>query len=205
MWLRGRITFSQRGLELLDRKQGLLRRELADLATRHQSARTAWAQSCAEADRWGLRAAALAGASDVSLAAASVRGEARVDVPWRNTMGVWHPADPVCAPAVLPAVEAAAANPAIAPAAAAYRQALHAAATYAAADRALSVLTEELRSTERHRRAIEHRRLPFLLETLRRLELRLDELEREERVATRWAGHRRERRDGNADGDSGGT
>lgn len=190
-WLRQRVAFAERSLELLDRKQALLRHELADLAARHEPARLAWARSCAQADRWGLRADA-SGVSDVRMAAAAVAGQAAVDVPWRNTMGVRHPVAPRCVPAVLPAVEAAAADAAVAPAADVYRQALSAAALYAALDRSLLVLTAELRATERRRRAIEHRRLPFLLDALARLELRLDELERDERVATRWSAQHRE-------------
>lgn len=190
-WLRQRVAFAERSLELLDRKQALLRQELANLAARDKAARRAWVESCAEADRWGLRANA-SGAADVSLAAAAVAGRAGVDVPWRNTMGVRHPDEPRCTLAVLPAEEAAAGNAAVAPAADVYRRALEAAAVSAALERSLRVLTAELRSTERRRRAIEHRRLPFLRHALADLEVRLDEFERDERVATRWAAQQRE-------------
>lgn len=190
LWLRSRVAFARRSLELLDRKQLLLRQELQRLATRVDATRQSWIESCAEADRWGLRAAAL-GTTDVALASASVAGQASVDVRWRNTMGVWHPGDPRCDAAVLPPDVSAAANVAVAPAARAYREALEAAAAYAAADRSWSALTDELRATERRRRAIERRRLPSLEGSLHRLELRLDELEREERVVTRWAEQRR--------------
>jgi V/A-type H+/Na+-transporting ATPase subunit D len=192
-WLRQRVAFAERSLELLSRKQALLRHELAELSARHEAARLAWDASCAEADRWGLRADA-SGASDVRLASSAVAGQAAVDVSWRNTMGVRHPAEPRIVPAVLPAAEAAAANAAVAPAAGLYRQALEAAAAHAALDRSVRVVAAELRATERRRRAIEHRRLPSLRESLERLELRLDELERDERVATRWAAQRRESR-----------
>lgn len=186
MWLRGRVAFARRSLELLDRKQLLLRQELQRLTARLDAARRQWIESCTEADQWGLRAAAL-GVADVAFASVSVAGRSGVDVPWHNTMGVWHPGDPECDAAVLSPAESAAANAAVAPAARAYREALQAAAAYAAVERSWSVLSQELRETERRRRAIERRRLPALEESLRRLELRLDELEREERVVTRWA------------------
>jgi V/A-type H+/Na+-transporting ATPase subunit D len=189
LWLRGRVDFARRSLELLDRKQLLLRRELSNLATRLDATRQNWTDSCAEADQWGLRAAALS-AADVAFASTSVAGQGRVEVPWRNTMGVWHPGDPRCDTAVLAPVESAAANAAVAPAARAYRRALEAAAAHAATERSWSALSHELRETERRRQAIERRRLPSLEDSLRRLELRLDELEREERVVTRWAKRR---------------
>jgi len=143
--------------------------------------------SYSEAQRWGLRARAVGGASDVALAAATVSGRGRADVPWRNTIGVVHPGDPDCSLPTLDPREAAAANSAVAPAAAAYRQALEAAVAHAAVEEAGRRLEAELAATERRRRAIEHRRLPALKEALVGLELRLDELEREERVVGRWA------------------
>ncbi len=118
-------------------------------------------------------------------------GRASVDLTWRNTMGVPHPDVSRSEPAVLPAADAAAANAAVAPAAAAYRRALEAAVADAAADMSRRVVNAELRATERRQRAIERHRLPALEEDLARLELRLDELERDERVVGRWAQQRR--------------
>jgi vacuolar-type H+-ATPase subunit D/Vma8 len=134
---------------------------------------------------------ALGGASDVATAAAVVAGRARVDLAWRNTMGVRHPDVSRNEPAVLPSLDAAAANAAVAPAAAAYRGALEAAVAHAAVDMSLRVVDVELRATERRQRAIERHRLPDLEEALARLELRLDEFERDERVVARWAQRRR--------------
>jgi vacuolar-type H+-ATPase subunit D/Vma8 len=115
-----------------------------------------------------------------------------VEIPWRNTMGVLHPGVPQCSLPLLAPVEAAAANAAVAPAAAAAREALEAAVAYSAAERSYRVLEAELRATDRRRRGIEHHRLPALEEALRRLELRLDELEHEEGVVRRWAKGRQE-------------
>jgi len=187
LWLRSRMASAQRSLELLDRKRQLLRRELIGLSERRNEVRQEWTAACTEARRWGLRATVLGGATDVSLAAAAVGGRARVDVPWRNTMGVLHPGDPHCSLPALAPVEAAAANAALAPAAAAHRRAIDAAVACAATERSYQVLAAELHATERRRRAIERRRLPALEDALRRLELRLDELEREERVVAHWA------------------
>jgi V/A-type H+-transporting ATPase subunit D len=82
---------------------------------------------------------------------------------------------------------AAASNAAIAPAATAHGRALRAAAEHAVASAALREVEIELASTQRRLRAIEHHRLPALQSQLHDLILRLDELEREERLIARWA------------------
>ena len=190
LWLRSRIASARRNLELLDRKRRLLNRELADLGPQREFARRDWVQTCLEAQVWGLRATALGGVSDISFVAQNAGGRAEVEVPWHNTMGVTHPGLPnLTLPSLAPAVTAAA-SAALGPATAAYRRALEAGVAYAALDRSFLVLEAELRSTERRRRAIERRRIPTLQEALHRLELRLDELEREERVIGRWAKQR---------------
>jgi V/A-type H+/Na+-transporting ATPase subunit D len=186
LWLVRRLAFARRSLELLDRKHQLLLRELAGRAQLRDETERRWARACTEAQRWGARADALGGHSDITLAAASISGQARVDVPWHNTMGVVHPGDPACALPDLPPLERAAGNVAIAPLAAAQREALLAAAVFAALDRSHRLLEAELRKTQRRRRAVEHHRIPSLEESLLRLELHLDELEREERVVSRW-------------------
>jgi len=179
-------------MELLDRKRQLLRFERNRLAELREETHRRWVISCAEAETWGLRASILGGMADVALSGAVVAGRARVEVTWRNTMGVRHPDDPRCALPTLAPVDAAAANSAVAPAAASYRRALEAGVAYAVADTSFALLDVELRATERRLRAIERRRMPLLKEALRRLELHLDELEREERVVTRWAQRRRQ-------------
>lgn len=192
LWLLARLASARRGAELLDRKRQLLRNELRLLATRREQARRRGEEASAAADRAGTLATSLGGVADVALAAAAVSGRSRVAVPWRNTMGVSHPGEPVCTLASLPPADAAAANAAVALAAAAYGRALEAVASYAAAEASFAALDAERRATERHLRAIERRRIPALEEAVLLLELRLEELEREERVTTRWAKKHRE-------------
>lgn len=191
LWLLGRLTSAQRSLELLDRKQQLLQRELLGLAARHEEARRLWDETCAEAERWGLRAAVLGGDDDLAMTAGAVAGGGRVELAWSNTMGVRHPGDVRYEPAALPPLEAAAANGATGPAADAYAAALAAAVAYAALDRSLQVLGAELAATRRRRRAIERRRIPALEEALAQLLQRLDELERGEQVVAHWTATRR--------------
>ena len=190
LWLRGRLAAARRSMELLDRKRQLLRRDRERLAILREETYRRWVASCKEAETWGLRAAMLGGSADVMLSSATVAGRARVEVTWRNTMGVRHPEDPRCELPALGPADSAASNAAVAPAAASYRRALEAGVARAVADTSFAVLDAELHATERRLRAIERRRVPLLEDGLRRLELHLDELEREERVVTRWAQHR---------------
>jgi V/A-type H+-transporting ATPase subunit D len=191
LWLLGRVASARRSVELLDRKRKLLQREHSRLAGLCDETRERWETTCVDGEKWGLWATVLGGVSDVALAAAAVAGRASVELTWRNTMGVPHPDVSRSEPAVLASAEAAAANAAVAPAAAAYRRALEAAVAHAAADLSRRVVNAELRATERRQRAIERHRLPALEEALARLELRLDEMERDERVVARWAQRRR--------------
>jgi V/A-type H+/Na+-transporting ATPase subunit D len=187
LWLVSRVNSTRRSLELLDRKRQLLLAQLTAIVERRAQAAARWRGACAEAETWGVRANALGGASQVGRAGASLAGAARVEVPWRNTMGVVHPGTPTCDLPLLDPAESAAVSAALGPAAAAARAALAAAAEYGSAEEAHRLLAAELVATERRHRTLERHRLPALEETLARLELRLEELEREERVATRWA------------------
>lgn len=192
LWLRSRLQATRRSAELLDHKRQLMRRELDDLETARDATERTWRDACTEAEEWGRRSMALGGASDVALAAADVSGRTQLDLPWRNTMGVIYPDEPRFHPALLGSSAAAAASAAVGPAAAAYRRALEAAGSHAAADASFQTVREALLATERRLRAIERHRVPVLEQALARLELQLDELEREERIVTRWAKARRD-------------
>ncbi len=187
LWLVERIEIATRGVELLRQKCQLLRREQRRLSLMAEQTGAAWASAVTDAERWGGRAAALGGSTAVRLAASDIAGQGSVTISWRNTMGTRHPDEARCElPTLTPSV-AAASNAAIAPAATAYRGALRAAAVHAVASAALREVEIELASTQRRLRAIEHHRLPALQSQLRDLVLRLDELEREERLIARWA------------------
>jgi V/A-type H+/Na+-transporting ATPase subunit D len=195
LWLAGRLDAARRGTELLDRKRQLLRREKERLALVVDERRRSWIEACADAQRWACRAAALGGTGGIALVAGAVAGRATVTVSWRNTMGVSHPDDAVCAFPVLAPTEIAAASAALGPTVAAHRHALECAVSCAVADAALRRIEEELHATQRRLRAIERHRMPYLQGALGELQLRLDELERQERVVTRWALRRRNHED----------
>jgi len=193
LWLAARLAAAVRGAELLDRKRLLLRSEHDRRLLRRDETARRWEQSCLRAERWAERAGVLGGEADVAMVADAVAGLAVAEVRWCNTMGVVHPDDARCAPATPSPDALAAANAALAPAAAAFRDALDAAVAHAVAAEAFRRVEVELDATQRRLRGIERHRVPNLRRALQDLTLRLEELEREERVVTRWAQGRHER------------
>lgn len=191
-WLIDRLAIAERGDELLHQKQQLLRRERQRLNRLRDAAQREWLEAQRDATRWSARANALGGPSEIALGALGVEGRARISVTWLNTMGVNHPdRAEISAPPVAP-VALVAANSAMAPALVAHRRALRAAASQAVVTTAVAALDVELAATSRRLRAIERHRLPELREQLHRLVFHLDEIEREERLVSRWAAHRHE-------------
>jgi len=114
-----------------------------------------------------------------------------VTVAWRNTMGVLHPDEAHCELPMLSPAAAVAGNAALAPAAQAHRDALAAGVDAAVAATARRLVEAELAATQRRLRGIERHRIPMLENALRMLEFQLEELERQDRVVTRWAVKRR--------------
>lgn len=190
LWLRGRLAAARRAMELLDRKRQLLLRERARVEQVLEASEASWVSSCREAETWSLRTSILGGSTEVAAVATSTSGRATVEVRWQNTMGVRHPDEPRLSSPELAPEQAAASNSAVLPSAVSHRRALEAAVHHAVTRSSYEMLRAELASTQRRHRAIERRRVPMLEETLRGLELRLDELEREQRVVTRWAQQR---------------
>lgn len=190
LWLIDRLAAAQRGAELLDRKRQLLRRDHDRLLLLAERRRAELETACSEAEQWGLRAALLGGAAEIALVARSVADRGEVVVTWQNTMGAVHPEDAHCRLPVLGSIDGAASDAALAPAAAAYRQALESAAGVAVAESARDLIGAELQATQRRLRAISHHRMPALTTALRELNQQLDEREREDRVIERWARRR---------------
>jgi V/A-type H+-transporting ATPase subunit D len=189
-WLLERIATAAHGMDLLRQKQQLLSREQRRLARHREETKREWARACEQADLWSTRANIISGTTATRLAGAKNEGRADVAISWRNTMGVLHPDEArVTAPTLL-ARDRAALNAAIGPSSDAHQQALEAGARHAVAESALRAIETELVSAHRRLRAIERHRLPSLRAELRALELRLDEVEREERLVTRWAADR---------------
>jgi len=195
-WLLERIATATHGMDLLRQKQQLLSREQRRLARHREETRREWVSACEDAELWATRADILSGADATEIAGARTEGTAEVTISWRNTMGVLHPDEARVNAARLTAIERASLNAAIGPSSDAHRRALEAGARHAVAERALRAIETELVSARRRLRAIERHRLPSLQSELHALELGLDEVEREERLVTRWAAGHQGRGDG---------
>jgi V/A-type H+/Na+-transporting ATPase subunit D len=191
LWLMDRLETARRGMQLLDKKQQLLQREYRRLALLARDRRRGLESACTQAAQWAKRATMLGNRSEIAVIAGSIAGRAGAKISWRNTMGVVHPEEASCVLPEVPATELAASNGAMAPCAAAHRRALELAVGVAVAENALARVGEELQATQRRHRAVERRRVPALTEALQRLELQLEELEREDRLVSRWVRNRR--------------
>lgn len=184
LWLQGRAEVARRAAELLDRKERLLRPEELRLGELARLTAQAWASACRQAEVWSTRAVLVGDRRDLRRQCAPAVAE----LTWRNGMGLSYPSEAACRlPSSAPLLSP---NPALAPAVTASRAAVEAAVRHAAASYAHARVAAELAATRRRRRAIEERWIPDLEGALSRLELRLDELEREEHVRIRWAQHR---------------
>jgi V/A-type H+-transporting ATPase subunit D len=184
LWLRGRLQVAQRGLDLLDRKLRILRREHERLALLAQRTGDGWERACRQAETWLLRAALLGGQRALRLSADSSPVE--VTIAWRDTMGIRYPAEASCefgkeASPPLPGTAA------LDPAAAAHRAALAAAVQHAAATAALETVAAEITATSQRLRAIQDRWIPRLQATLAEVELALDESEQADAARLRRA------------------
>lgn len=191
IWLLRRLAVARRGQDVLEQKRRALLREAERLRADRDEARRDWEEVAREAETWWERAGLLAGRRPLELARELVAGEAEVELRWRNALGVLAPAE---AEVTQPrAAGAARGTSALALAAAAHRRALSAAARLGVAERAYEATLAEAAATSRRLRAIERRWLPEHERALRRLELELDEVDREDASRVRWVVRRRER------------
>ncbi len=185
-WLLERLEIAGRGAELLDRKRGALLTERARLRTEAEDALRAWRQATSAAELWIGRAILVDGASRLETLAGHVQEQASFEFSWSNLMGARLPnADELRVPDP-PALSALGGSSAAVIAARAHCQATRAAVRYAVAMRADAELSGELARATRRLRALEKRWIPEHETALARLELALDESQREQAVRVRW-------------------
>ena len=187
LWLQRRISIATSGAELLDHKLRALRAERQRLALRSERTRAAWEAASREADTWLVRAALIGGERSIRLAAEP--GDAAVDIVWQHSMGVRFPNEARC---TLPPPDPDAAPPgaAVVLARESHRRALETAVEQAVVEAAIRAVEANLAATRRRLRAIEHRWIPRLQESLSRLQSQLDEEEHADGVRRRWAAGR---------------
>ena len=124
LWLLGRLASAKRSADLLDHKRRLIRIELERLEISQREAATAFERASRAATSWGRRSILLGGIAQMTHAATPLVGLARVEILWQSTMGVTYPDVPRIEAPTLSPYAAAACNAAVAPAAAAYSDAL---------------------------------------------------------------------------------
>jgi V/A-type H+/Na+-transporting ATPase subunit D len=193
LWLVHRIDAGGRGEDVLEQKRRALAREEVRLRGEVELAAAEWRRAAAAARHWLRRAALLGGERSLAVARFYAAGEAEVEIDWRNTLGVVHPAEVRVVPATKRIV-AHSGTLALEPAAEAHRGAVAAAARHAAVSSSHRLIAAELALTARRLRTIERRWLPEHRRALQELELRLDEEEREESGRIRWAARARRTR-----------
>ncbi len=176
-----RLATAHHGAELLDRKQRILADELERLHLNAALTGRVWLDAAREADVWLARAAALDGRAAIE--AAAPLAPAMVEVQWGGSMGVAYPEDARCD---LPASTSPGASSALTYARDCHRTALEAAVTHAAAERAVTLLSAELKATRTRLRAVEKRWIPRLENELEAIRRSLQELEMEENFRLRW-------------------
>lgn len=189
-WLARRIEVAERGADVLEQKRQALLREQQRLADELAEAAAEWELRARLAATWLRRAAVLAGDRPLTHARLHACGRARIEVDRRNALGVVYPAGARVELPEAPDLAGLGGTAALLATASAHREALRAAARFAAARAANEQVAAELGRTTRRLRAIERIWLPAHERALAELALSLDEGEREEAARRRWIGRR---------------
>ena len=189
LWVLNRLDLAERGVTLLEQKLHLLTALQEELQRKAEQSRHDWQQAYREADMWGLRAMLLGGQNAIDLAVTTA--PASVTVQWAVTAGVRYPNAAVC---VLPSESDQAVvytTSASVQAARAYRAAVVAAAECAAAQAAFKTVEQEVYTTRLRARALSRHWLPLLQQELARIELELEEEDRDGAIRVRLVGRQR--------------
>jgi len=187
LWLRNRLQAATKAAELLDHKRRELEVELRHVLGIAGRREESWRAAVKEAAGWLERVDLTGGDRSLPLVTQLIGGQAEVRVEWRHVMGVHYPVDYRLSfppPARVAVLEGGAA---LVPAQAAYRRAVDAAVAHAVASTAVVRIRADIDRTVRRLRALELRAIPAQEAALAALELALDEKDREEAVAARWA------------------
>lgn len=178
------IELARRAVDLLHNKEEALERERVRLSGHAARATERWEQAWSEVTAAATRARMLGAGSEIDRLARRTQRAATITPEWSRSMGIEYPGAVTCAPVRAAPLTSTAA---MVVAAAAAHVAVLAAADAAAAGEAVRRLDRELASTRRRRRAVDEHHLPTLESQVHELELRLDELDREEALRIRTA------------------
>lgn len=191
IWLVRRLETARRGAELLDRKRHALLREQARVRQEAADARQGWEDAAALLTLWSARAAMLDGAGRLELLARHVEQPASLRLAWSNLMGARIPSIERITVPDPPPLSALGGSSAAVLLARAACEATRAAARHAAAERAQAEISAELARAARRLRALQDRWIPQHEQALAKLDLALDESQREQAARVRWLTRRR--------------
>ena len=186
LWLIRRLEVARRGEELLDRKRQVLLREQSRVRSQAAEARQAWEDAAAQVTLWTGRASMLDGPGRLDLLARYAGGPAYVEVSQSNLMGARIPSVQRITVPDPPPLSTLAGSSATVLLARACGEATRAAAHYAVAERAEQEVLAELRRAARRLRAVRERWIPQHEQALAKLNLELDERQREQAARVRW-------------------
>lgn len=174
--LQARLAMAEHAAELLHDKEEALRREQSRLEGHANRTAAQWQDASRSAASSLLLARAMGASGELDALCRSSTPAASVSLSWRSAMGVTYPGDADCRPVPRSGLVSTAA---LVPARDAYRRALLAGAEHAVATTALQRIEDELARTRRRRRAVEVRLVPDLTDRIHRLDVELDERDRE--------------------------
>lgn len=191
IWLVHRLATARRGAQLLDRKRQALLRQQASIRQEATDARRVWEDAAARVDAWSRRTWMLDGPERLELLTRHVTGPVTFDLSWSNLMGARLPSAGELIVPDPPPFSALGGSSAAVLLAEACREAAGAAARHATAQRALAEVSAELARAARRLRALQERWIPEHEQALARLDLALDESQREQAARVRWLTTRR--------------
>lgn len=187
LWLRERLAVARNAADLLEHKRRELEVELQRVRTIAGQRERAWREAVHEGERWLERFDATGAQRSMRLAAALDGDLAEVRLEWQQVMGVRYPTDYTVRFPAEPRVQSLEGGAALVPALAAYRRAVDAAVAHAVARTALARIRADIDRTTRRLRALRLRAIPAHERALAALEIALDEKDRDDAVAARWA------------------
>ncbi|MFF4603208.1 V-type ATP synthase subunit D [Streptomyces sp. NPDC001339] len=188
--LRHGLDVALRGADLLEQKSRILRTRHRLLLQVEETSAQRWHEQLRQAETWLLRGLLQGGEQALAAAAAGV-GRADVTVDEASAVGVRYPSGTRCVIPSRAPTSASPGNTALVRAEAAYREAVRAAAEYAAARAATRIVGAELLSTRQRVRALRRHWIPRLEQALARVGLALEQSEHEDAVRRRWAARQR--------------
>lgn len=189
-WLLEWLESARRAADLLDHKRRELEFELQRVQAIAAQREHAWQQAAREAEAWLARLDTIGAERSIRFAVELDGRPTEVRLEWQQVMGVHYPTQHIVQFPPESPIHTLQGGAALVPARAAYRLAADAGVANAVAKTAVTRIRSDLVATVRRMRALRLRAIPAHESALHALELALDEKDREDAVAARWAAER---------------